>query len=428
MANATAPRFSSKDAARIKTIKSALKTGAGGADKRLRTELHGLYKGDASSKAAPVDPFQQAASQAADIKYNPAQQSIAGEQNVSDQTQKNIPNWYDTYLNQVQSARDATATAYQQAEQRVRDAATASTTQAVGQNNQTQQQMSADAARRGATLDPSTFATANQAAQSRQGSQNSFAGLVGSQGATATTAFDNRKTTGAGDKVAQQVLETRRRGSIDARLSSLLTEKGQYQNQQVAALKDAAQKSALENAAFGLKQQTAATSAATSRGTARSRSAKDKLASGKDAYQRAHGLGPYKPSATPKGGAGKKPTTGIGSLTGPAEQKIVDQVSSAMDQIKALQTLKVNGKSPSSTDIRKLLAGGGTWPKGMPRKSFNADFINAAYDVLTQGYLSNPNIAVLHARGIHIPPKWLKPKGTPAAPNFQGVSGGAPAA
>lgn len=92
-----------------------------------------------------------------------------------------------------------------------------------------------------------------------------------------------------------------------------------------------------------------------------------------------------------------------------ASRKQITSVNNAVSTIKQLQNETVGGKKLTSTQIRQQMGA----PKGVnyPHGGHDPDITNAAYDILTYGYLTQANYDALKQAGVLIPKAW-KPKGS----------------
>lgn len=192
------PGFSSKQRNRLTKIKGALKRGAGGAEKRLRREMRGLYGERRSALKQYESPlygkgtYSQSQLDKVAIsqtrgKYGQALGEVENDIGATTQRQAQIAKYYDDWIAETNNLRAQSAAAHQAAI----DAQTqnAQKTQAAeGQaNTQAGQRMAADAAARGQTFDPSAITKANQASAARATTSNAQSTHL----AAAKNAYDN---------------------------------------------------------------------------------------------------------------------------------------------------------------------------------------------------------------------------------------------
>lgn len=202
-------KFSSKESARLKKIKAALGRGAGGAEGRLRKEMRGLYKTGAQRVAPYSKPTYGSGSlspqQIDQQVVSGVRSKFGNEIDASGARQQQISQYYDDYNAELGNIRAQQA----QAQQNMIDE-TVNAQKAVGSAEQSGNQgllqaMQAEAASRGATVDPALFLKANQASAARANSTN-------------TQAARMKQIKGAGDQwYAQQGLINRaqRQGALD---------------------------------------------------------------------------------------------------------------------------------------------------------------------------------------------------------------------
>lgn len=177
------------------------------------------------------------------MQYDPAERA-------SDQRVKDIPAWFEDYTAKSAGLRDSTLGAFNSAADKTRTAAVSGQARSAADSDALMAQMTADATRRGATVDPTIRQTADQAAASRRSAAEAFAGQLGGQGAVAVKGFNTRIDIGNRDSIDQRVKESRRRAAI-------AQERGQFKTKRIGELREGERKYALENAAFGVDQQQA---------------------------------------------------------------------------------------------------------------------------------------------------------------------------
>ncbi len=222
---------------------------------------------DPAALTAPLTPrgLAEQVTAGTDLAYAAPTQELAGQRGVNAQMQANIPTWFDGYqaslarATAVQQAATANAVAAQQN--------AADTTSALDTFQRAAQQAStaSDAQSRGAAVDPSIAATAQQAAMARRGSMDAFTGLQAGLGAAATGLTANREGVGAGQRVTAQQAERNVGLNLDATARSLATDKGNYATTFRQKLIDAEHTKRLENKAFGLEAEKAAADVETDR-------------------------------------------------------------------------------------------------------------------------------------------------------------------
>jgi hypothetical protein len=279
------------------------------------------------------------------------------------------------------------------------------------QLNQSQAAANQDASVRGAVAG-NQGPDASNAAGVRQ------AGLAAQAGQLAGTSMANTRYA---DTLANVVAPGQRiqagaqaaQGVTDAgqKLADLATQTGAYKQSYKADAIDAERKNVLENAAFGLKSDKAATTSAVKVAAQRT-SAHDKAqnrkikrsslslaqrkeqdAKDKDAYQRKHGLGPYKPGGSK---AGKKGASSFGT---PQQQRsTVSEVNKVVGLIKSSPKVDDQGHPLTDQVIRQHLLSGAN-PTGSP---IDRRIVNIAFDLARKGGLSAPNVKSTHQLGVQV--------------------------
>jgi hypothetical protein len=354
----------------------------------------------------------KSAGQAADVRYGPQQRQIQSQARGSTQRQGQITNWFAGYQDEVRSAVERQKQAQAAANARI-DSLQQGTAQA---DQQLSQQIAAQRERTAQTTrapvqDPPHGA---QASASRRNLRDVFGAANATQGQSQANYLSDVGRIGAGSEVAAHQAEANRRASIGEQYTALQGEKGQYKQSQIESLKAAAEKLGLAEQSLGLSgarvQTTIRGQNVTKRGQTLShkdRVAKDRAAQEKDAYQRAHGLGPYKPAAA-KGKSGKVPRHGLGSLTQGQENTYVDQINQAKEWVNRLR----NSAHMKDHDVYSILRTGGTLTDKNGQKTTVpkfGDWVNPAFDLVVHGHLSGPNVKALHDKGLHVPAPW-RPK------------------
>lgn len=407
---------------------------------RLKSKVKAKTKTAVTKKApaAEADPFntpltpetlaQQVAAQAG-LAYGGQEQEIAGQRAVSAQMQRNIPAWYQDYQNALAMATQQRGAAYAGALGAQQNVANQSSALDAQQRAQTGQAMQADAASRGATVDPALAQQSQQAAASRRGALDQMAGLTAATGAAEVAFGANRQVVGAGQRLTAQLGEAQRGRSIDTAAQRLAGEKGSFSANARQKLIDNEHTKQLENKAFGLNvvkaqqdaeqaQQTAAdrrrarvttnANADASRSvseqraaeTARHNRTQEQIARDRLAKTKAGGLTPAQRAARAK-----------------EAQKTRGQIDTAAADVKTLRGTAVpvttpDGKVELDKDgkptqrTRKLTEG--EIRAGIRKKYKDRDIANAAMDLAINGYVSPVNQRRLKAKGLKVPKEWLQ--------------------
>lgn len=209
---------------------------------------------DPAALTAPMTPrtLAEQVQASTGLAFSNQDQELAGQRGVHQQMQQAIPSWFEAYKaslargTAVQMAANAQAVA---AAQQAGDSAAALD---ASQRGQQQATMAADAASRGATVDPSIAAQGQQAAASRHASQAAFTGLQAGLGAASTGLAANRETVAAGQQVSAQMGERNVGLNIDRAAKILAQDKGKFATEFRQKLIDAEHTKQLENKAFGL--------------------------------------------------------------------------------------------------------------------------------------------------------------------------------
>jgi hypothetical protein len=259
---------------------------------------------DAVTAPKGLSDIRRDANTASSLRYG-------GEERALGLQSQQVPAWFAAYRGQVAGVAQGVNAGYQKAVDDQRAQATAQQATAGAQQADAAKSAQADAANRGATVDPSVQQQALQGANVNASAQNELATLLASQQAATGNYYGGLQ---AASSAAQ--LGASQRVAGDQR--ALKADKGLYKSQYVSDARDKEHTKVLERQAYGLDVAKAADDAADDRRDARQRrrdarqrqrdkNQDQRLAAGKfrsaeekDAYQRKNKLGPYKVAA-PKG-------------------------------------------------------------------------------------------------------------------------------
>lgn len=212
---------------------------------------------DPRGVTAPLTPrtLKRETKAAVRLRYGQEESALRGQVRASGQQQRNITDWYGQYQQAVEHARNATAEGYANAAAQIGQ--TANTSQASDQTARQQMiaKMQADAASRGATVDPTIAATGQQAEASRR------TGLDEQQAATVRTGANQNAyladvgRIGVGRTVQAHEQETSRKRAIKTQLAGLKGEKGDYAVQYRTNARNTERTNLATEAALGLKKK-----------------------------------------------------------------------------------------------------------------------------------------------------------------------------
>ena len=214
---------------------------------------------DPEALTAPLTPATLDARVAADtaLYAAPAERELAGQRAVHGQMQAAVPVWYQDYRNSLAQATQRTQQAYGAALGVQQNVANTTSALDAQQGAQLQQGMQADAAARGASVDPSIAATAQQAATSRRAQMDAQQGLTAGLGAAQTGYRAGQEIVGAGQQLSASLDEAARGRNLDKAGDKLAVQKGQFATETRQKLIDAEHTKQLERKAFGLSVEKA---------------------------------------------------------------------------------------------------------------------------------------------------------------------------
>lgn len=209
---------------------------------------------DPNALTAPLTPASLDAQVAAqtNLYAAPAQLELDTARATHDRMSATIPAWFKDFRDAEALATEKTKQAYGAALGVQQNTMTSTAALDASQQQAMQGSMQADAAARGATVDPQIAATAQQAASSRLATQAAQQGLTVGLGAAQTSYSAGRERAGAAQQITAQLDEARRGRDIDVAGGKLALQKGQFATKTRQELIDAEHTKQLENKAFGL--------------------------------------------------------------------------------------------------------------------------------------------------------------------------------
>jgi hypothetical protein len=175
------------------------------------------------------DRLRRERNAAVELQYGPLERQLESERRISEQQRVNLGNWYQNiYLPQLQQAAAQQAAYSQAAQANMYQQANTAHGADVAAQNQLMQQAQADAAKRGATVDPSVFAQGIQGAGVRQQGLAQYGNLVGALGASQQQYLQGNVMLGAGMGTQALRDEGNRRMRIEQEGREVAREKGAF--------------------------------------------------------------------------------------------------------------------------------------------------------------------------------------------------------
>lgn len=162
----------------------------------------------------------------------------------------NIPPWFEAYKAQVAATGGKVQGAYNTAAGEVDARSVATQTANDTSRAQLGSQMQADAASRGATVDPNVLKDDANAATNRRLNADAFANLMTAQGNAQGAYFGGVGTAAGAAQIAAMQQNAQAYGGVQA-------DKGLYKADYVTTARGTEHTNRLEDAAYGLKEQTA---------------------------------------------------------------------------------------------------------------------------------------------------------------------------
>jgi hypothetical protein len=361
----------------------------------------------------PQDPYEAQVKAAVRTKYRPQRQAIAGEIRASRQQQRNAGTWYDDYVAETKAASARAAQLGQDNAAQIGQIADRS-----GQVDRTNRQqmiadMRADAATRGASVDPTLDATGVQAEAARRVGLDESAAASLRTGANQANYLGDVARIGVGRKMQAKQGEVNRRRNLRIVRRDLKREGADYglqvrTNLETTAFNQAATAETLDLKRSDLKARTrqqkienrlARDTLAQDRDLTlrelQQKAAKTdldyknyKLALRIDKKQRELGTGPYERPGTKK--PAKKAET-------QSSRDLKREINNTIGDYRAKRNTR--DKKGRVWTLQRIHAD--MLKHGVPR-----DVANAALDLVAYGRLSRPNIAALKRAGVRIPREW----------------------
>jgi predicted Fe-S protein YdhL (DUF1289 family) len=147
--------------------------------KRLTPAKKTAPTGTTVTEAPPVDPLAAAVEAGAGTKFDPAFSSLAAQERAQGQRARDIPAWFSAYQAEIAAANKAAADTGARVQQGMAAFTNGLSANDAAGASSMQSQMVADAAARGATVDPATLERAINAASVRRENATGLGNLLG---------------------------------------------------------------------------------------------------------------------------------------------------------------------------------------------------------------------------------------------------------
>lgn len=212
-----------------------------------------VYKSGAvvGGKKKPKDPYASQVDAATKLEFGDTDLQIDRERRIHGQANLNVGDWWQGYKNDVESARQRQAQGYQQAQQSVYNQANTARAQDQSQAAQMDAEAQRQAALRGATAGPNVAA---QAQASRAALNNSYGGLIGSQGASQNAYMADQGRIAGGIRALELGKEASRGRQVEEQARSVAAKKGAFKAAKRDELEKAAWTRFLEEKAYQVKE------------------------------------------------------------------------------------------------------------------------------------------------------------------------------
>lgn len=412
---------------------------------RVRSGSKAAASPDSTSRPQSLTDIYKGAEDAAAVKYGDAERGLKSDIDSSPVQEKRVDDWFDQWRKMLSDINANTNTQYDAAVKNATDLKTATAGAAATDDKARLDAAAADAAARGATVDPNVKAQADAAAANRSSAIDAIAGVIGGQRANAINFQGQQKGITGNQQLVEHTRERNRLSDLKTKLRGLLTEKGAFEGATRQDLLSNERKNQLEQATLQ-GQILNTTLDAQNQAATREQTAKDKAAQRSDSRKGRYGAGspvlnkygltadewsklPEKEkdkyrSGKKKPGKKTKPSVGPGSISPAKESELVSKVNSYLSQFKTPpntwidQADRTKGQRRMTKDevYHGLLAAGAD-----ERVVQLADSLYR-----NKGRLGPNGIKQAHALGIHVNKRWSltpKPKKARNSPNERAPGG-----
>lgn len=370
----------------------------------------GLSYGDVARQAA-IDTK---------LKYGESERQLAAQQTQNAAQGVRDQGFYKTYVDAINGAKAKATVDAQAAADSVANLGRGLDESSAKSWGAQAQAMSADAAKRGATVDPGLADVARNASNVRTGLTGSYGAQLLASGATNATGFGNRALVAQQQGIEQQGRRTTAGTDLSAKQTQLATDKGSFNVSQRSKLISDAADTALKNAStqslIGSRETTAKNQAATRESANHRWSASTnkygvtngawaswgKSDAGK--AKRAKAVKDYNAVTHPA----KKPSSKSQWLAPASQNTAKTNVDDAVTIAKDLKAkgytreeaahLMLNGRTATT-----VTSSDGTTQTSVPSiKKVSKDYASTALDVAFSGHISKGNVGALHTRKIQV--------------------------
>jgi hypothetical protein len=353
------------------------------------------------------------AKNATNVRYGGQEQGV--DRQIANQQQQGVDlgGWYKQYLDELKGYQTSTTDRANATNAAVQAEGNSIRTLDQGELTAQQKAMAADAANRGATVDPKLAQDASNASVVRQALQGGLGALIASNGLTAGNRAGNlAQVVGPGQRLQAQAQNARQVGALQEQRTGLKGQEGSFAQQFIDSLRgDEAKNILAASIAAGKDLSTTLNR----KETIRTHKANEKLRGESLTQQRQQAAGKVNQygitdkkwrqmsreqrqqtikdfRAKGKGGSSSKdkPVSGPGSLTPIKEAAVVSQINQVVSIIK--------GSKRPDHELRMFFANG----QNPLKKVIDPRIINIAFDVARKGGLSSPNVKAAHDLGIHV--------------------------
>lgn len=208
--------------------------------------------------------LHQETTAATNLAYRPTERSIGAEKRASVQRTKNVGNWWNEYLSQVQGGQAATEAAYQNAAaqtQGIIGTAGAGDSANTAAQNASAESAAAARGQSATAANAATTSTANAAQATRAASIGALGARTAGQGANQFAYLGEQKRIGAGQRVTSMIDQGKKTASIEGDRTALRKERGEYAAKTLGQKQAEQREIKLKKQAFALEKHSAAQSA-----------------------------------------------------------------------------------------------------------------------------------------------------------------------
>jgi len=222
---------------------------------RFRKKYNPKKGGSEGKGKRASDPFTPQIKAAEELRFGPQTRELQSQQRAEAQRTADAGSWYNDYLNKVNQAKQDSAARDAQLVQQAQQRASSAQAQSQQGSEQTQQAAEADAAKRGAAVNPQLAQQENQASAARRSSAEQGTNFLDTLARNQSQHMTTFQTSAAKGGIEAKQTQQRRERKIAQQLLDQAREKGAFRTDFTRQLRDDLSKRQAEAAAFSLDSE-----------------------------------------------------------------------------------------------------------------------------------------------------------------------------